>query len=390
MAAAKATAAVRAVVVDCASVRVGYVKVVVISSPVVTREGKGALLIRVDPRMELGITSFAETIPSYGQPAVSHGERLRQVIEEIEVAERFGLDVYGLGEHHRPDFASSAPAVVLAAAAGRTSRICLFPAVSILSTDDPVRVFQQYVTLDLVSSGRAELLVGRGSFIESFPLFGYDLEDYDELFAEKLDLLLLIRDNQENIEWSGRFRPPIKGQGIYPRQERPLPIRVAVGGTPQSIVRAASRNLGVALAIIGGSPDRFRPLADLHRKTLIESGHDPAGAPLSVHGHGYVAESDEQAVEDFYGPYAAAMTALGRERGWGPMTREQFEWMRSPEGSLVLGSPQTVAAKILRWREILGVSRFELHISVGTLPHEKVLRSIELLGTKVAPIVNEG
>ncbi|HET8738786.1 MAG TPA: LLM class flavin-dependent oxidoreductase [Acidimicrobiia bacterium] len=340
--------------------------------------------------MELGITSFAETIPSYGQPAVSHGERLRQVIEEIEVAERFGLDVYGLGEHHRPDFASSAPAVVLAAAAGRTSRIRLFPAVSILSTDDPVRVFQQYVTLDLVSSGRAELLVGRGSFIESFPLFGYDLEDYDELFAEKLDLLLLIRDNQENIEWSGRFRPPIKGQGIYPRQERPLPIRVAVGGTPQSIVRAASRNLGVALAIIGGSPDRFRPLADLHRKTLIESGHDPAGAPLSVHGHGYVAESDEQAVEDFYGPYAAAMTALGRERGWGPMTREQFEWMRSPEGSLVLGSPQTVAAKILRWREILGVSRFELHISVGTLPHEKVLRSIELLGTKVAPIVNEG
>jgi probable LLM family oxidoreductase len=340
--------------------------------------------------MELGITSFAETIPSYGQPAVSHGERLRQVIEEIEVAERFGLDVYGLGEHHRPDFASSAPAVVLAAAAGRTSRIRLFPAVSILSTDDPVRVFQQYVTLDLVSSGRAELLVGRGSFIESFPLFGYDLEDYDELFAEKLDLLLLIRDNQENIEWSGRFRPPIKGQGIYPRQERPLPIRVAVGGTPQSIVRAASRNLGVALAIIGGSPDRFRPLADLHRKTLIESGHDPAGAPLSVHGHGYVAESDEQAVEDFYGPYAAAMTALGRERGWGPMTREQFEWMRSPEGSLVLGSPQTVAAKILRWRGILGVSRFELHISVGTLPHEKVLRSIELLGTKVAPIVNEG
>jgi probable LLM family oxidoreductase len=340
--------------------------------------------------MELGITSFAETIPSYGQPAVSHGERLRQVIEEIEVAERFGLDVYGLGEHHRPDFASSAPAVVLAAAAGRTSRIRLFPAVSILSTDDPVRVFQQYVTLDLVSSGRAELLVGRGSFIESFPLFGYDLEDYDELFAEKLDLLLLIRDNQENIEWSGRFRPPIKGQGIYPRQERPLPIRVAVGGTPQSIVRAASRNLGVALAIIGGSPDRFRPLADLHRKTLIESGHDPAGAPLSVHGHGYVAESDEQAVEDFYGPYAAAMTALGRERGWGPMTREQFEWMRSPGGSLVLGSPQTVAAKILRWREILGVSRFELHISVGTLPHEKVLRSIELLGTKVAPIVNEG
>jgi probable LLM family oxidoreductase len=340
--------------------------------------------------MELGITSFAETIASPGgEPAVGHGERLRQVIEEIDVAEQVGLDVYGLGEHHRPDFASSAPAVVLAAAAGRTSKIRLFPAVSILSTDDPVRVFQQYASLDVISSGRAELLVGRGSFIESFPLFGYSLDDYNELFAEKLDLLLKIRDTEGEIEWSGRFRTPIHGQGVYPRPERELPIRVAVGGTPQSIVRAASRGLSVALAIIGGSPDRFTALADLHRKTLVESGYDPEQIPMSVHGHGYIADTNEQAAEEYYPSYAAAMTRIGRERGWGPMTREQFDWMRSEEGSLVLGDVETVAAKILRWKEILGINRFELHVSVGTMTHDKVLRSIELLGTKVAPIVRE-
>ena len=340
--------------------------------------------------MELGITSFAETIRSHGgDDPPGHAERLRQIVEEIEVAEAVGLDVYGLGEHHRPDFASSAPAVTLAAAAGRTSKIRLFPAVSILSTDDPVRVFQQYATLDAVSQGRAELLVGRGSFIESFPLFGHSLDDYEELFAEKLDLLLEIRDNDGPITWSGRFRPPIQGQGIYPRPERRLPIRVAVGGTPQSIVRAATRGLPVALAIIGGSPERFTALADLHRRTLIESGYHPEEVPLSVHGHGHVAGSNEEAAADYYASYAAAMTRIGRERGWGPMTREQFDWMRSPEGSLVLGDPETVAAKILRWKEILGINRFELHVSVGTLPHDKVLRSIELLGTKVGPMVNE-
>ncbi len=339
--------------------------------------------------MELGITSFAETIaPHGGGSPVGHGERLRQVLEEVDVAESSGLDVYGLGEHHRPDFASSAPAVVLAAAAGRTSRIRLFPAVSILSTDDPVRVFQQYATLDLISSGRAELLVGRGSFIESFPLFGYDLDDYNELFAEKLDLLVQLRDSGEAVTWSGRFRPPIRGQGVYPRSERKLPIRVAVGGTPQSIVRAASRGLEVALAIIGGSPERFAPLADLYRKTLTESGYDPADVPLSVHGHGYISDSNEKAAEEYYSSYAAAMSRLGRERGWGPMTKGQFDSMRSEEGSLVLGDVETVAAKILRWKQILGITRFELHISVGTMPHEKVLSSIDLLGTKVAPIVN--
>ena len=336
--------------------------------------------------MELGLTSFAETIPGASGGSISHGERLRQVLEEIELAEKVGLDVYGLGEHHRPDFASSAPSVVLAAAAGRTSRIRLFPAVSILSTDDPVRVFQQFATLDLVSSGRAELLVGRGSFIESFPLFGYSLDDYNEIFAEKLDLLLQIRDN-ERVSWSGRFRSAIEDTGIYPRPERPLPIRVAVGGTPQSIVRAATRGLPVALAIIGGSPDRFRVLADLHRRTLVESGYDPEDVPLSVHGHGFVADNTEEAADVFYPSYAAAMTRIGRERGWGPMTREQYDLMRQPDGSLVLGDPETVAKKILRWKEVLGINRFELHVSVGTLPHEKVMRSIELLGTEVAPLV---
>lgn len=340
--------------------------------------------------MELGITSFAETIPSFGgRNAVDHGDRLRQILEEIDVAEQVGLDVFGLGEHHRPDFASSAPEVVLAAAAGRTSKIRLFPAVSILSTDDPVRVFQQYATLDLVSSGRAELLVGRGSFIESFPLFGYELDDYDELFAEKLDLLLKIRDSEREFDWDGRFRSPIKGQGVYPRPERQLPIRVAVGGTPQSVVRAATRGLSVALAIIGGSPDRFAALAELHRRTLVASGYDPADVPLSVHGHGYIADTDEQAADEFYPSYAAAMTRLGRERGWGPMTTHQFDMMRSPEGSLVIGDVDTVAEKILRWKEILGIDRFEMHISVGTMPHEQVLRSIELLGTQVASLVNE-
>lgn len=337
--------------------------------------------------MELGLTSFAETIPaSPGDPGVTHADRLRQIVDEIVLAEEVGLDVYGLGEHHRPDFASSAPVVVLAAAAGRTSRIRLFPAVSVLSTDDPVRVFQQYATLQAVSNGRAELLVGRGSFIESYPLFGYALEDYDALFTEKLDLLLEIAEN-ERVTWSGRFRSPLQESGVYPRPDLPLPIRVAVGGTPQSVVRAATRGLPLALAIIGGAPDRFSVLADLYRKTLQESGYDPAQYPLAVHAHGLVAESAEEAAEVFYPSYAVAMSRIGRERGWGPMTREQFEWMRSEEGSLVIGDPDTVAKKILRWREVLGIERFELHVSVGTMPQEVVRRSIELLGNEVRPLL---
>jgi probable LLM family oxidoreductase len=339
--------------------------------------------------MELGLTTFAETIASTGSDlAEGHGVRLRQVIDEAVLADAIGLDIYAIGEHHRPDFASSAPAVVLAAIAARTNRIRLAPAVTVLSSDDPVRVFQQFATLDHISEGRAELLVGRGSFIESFPLFGYSLEDYDELFAEKLDLLLEIREH-ERVTWSGEFRPPLVDQGVYPRPHQdPLPIWIGVGGTPQSVVRAGQRGLPVALAIIGGIPDRFAVFGELHRRSLREAGYDPADVPLAVHAHGHIAATSERAAEEFYPSYSAAMTRIGRERGWGPMTRNQFDAMRSPEGSLVLGSPEEVAAKILRWKEVLGISRFMLHVSVGTMPHDIVMRSIESLGTEVATLVN--
>lgn len=339
--------------------------------------------------MELGLTTFAELIPGAGGEKPDPGERLHQVIGEAVLADRIGLDIFAIGEHHRPDFAVSAPSVVLAAIAGQTERIRLSPAVTVLSSDDPVRVFQRFSTLDLISDGRAELLVGRGSFIESFPLFGDSLEDYDELFAEKLDLLLKIRQD-ERVTWSGKFRPPLDDQGVYPRPNQdPLPVWVGVGGTPQSIVRAGVRGLPVALAIIGGSPERFGVLGELYRRTLVDSGFDPEAVPLAVHAHGHIAESSEQAAEEFYPSYAAAMTRLGRERGWGPMTRAQFDAMRSPEGSLVLGTPEEVATKILWWKEILGISRFMLHISVGTMPHEQVMRSIELLGTEVSELVHD-
>lgn len=338
--------------------------------------------------MELGITTFAETIgdPRTGTP-VGHGERLRQVLEEVEVAEQAGLAVYGVGEHHRADFAASAPAVVLAAAAGRTSRIRLTSAVTVLSSDDPVRVFQDFATLDLLSSGRAEIIAGRGSFIESFPLFGYDLEDYDDLFAEKLDLLLRIRDS-ERVTWQGRFRAPLVDQPVYPRpQQDPLPVWVGVGGNPESVVRAGTRRLPMALAIIGGQPQRFAPLADLHRQAVRSVGGDPADAPVAVHAHGFVAADSHRATRDYYASYATAMSRLGAERGWGRMTTEAYRGMLGPDGSLVIGDPEQVAEKILRWRDWLGIERFMLHISVGTLPHADVLRAIELLGTEVAPLV---
>lgn len=339
--------------------------------------------------MELGITTFAETLTDGGgKQVISHGDRLRQVLEEVELADRIGLDIYAIGEHHRPDFAASAPAVILAAAAGRTERIKLSPAVTVLSSDDPVRVFQQFATLDLISSGRAELLVGRGSFIESFPLFGYSLNDYEELFAEKLDLLLAIRDN-ERVTWSGKFRASLEDQGIYPRTEhRPLPIWVGVGGTPESVVRAGHRGLPVALAIIGGTPDRFAVFSKLHRRSLAEAGYSPKDAPLAVHAHGHIADSSDQAADEFFPSYATAMTRIGRERGWGPMTREQFEQMRTPDGSLVLGTPGEVAEKILRWKQVLDIDRFMLHISVGTMDHDTVMRTIELLGTEVRDLVS--
>ena len=340
------------------------------------------------PRFELGLTSFAETPPDLESGEIpDHGVRLRNVVDEIVRAEEVGLDVYGLGEHHRVDMAASAPVVTLAAAAARTERIRLSSAVIVLSSADPVRTFQDFATLDLLSRGRTELLVGRGSFIESFPLFGYDLGDYHELFAEKLQLLLAIRDS-ERVTWEGQFRAPLLDQPVYPRpQQDPLPVWVGVGGTPGSIIRAARLGLPVALAIIGGDPARFKVFADLYRRTLEEEGRDPADFPLAVHGLGHVGDNTEEAIEDIYPGFAAMMTRIGQERGWPPLTRSQYEWMASPTGSIVVGDPETVAAKINRWREILGIERFMLH-HAGAVGHEKVMRSIELLGTKVRPLLD--
>ncbi len=290
--------------------------------------------------MELGLYTFGDVSPEPGPGAIRPHERLRNLIEEIELADQVGLDVFGLGEHHRPDYASSAPAVVLAAAAERTRRIKLTSAVTVLSSDDPVRVFQQFATLDLLSSGRAEIMAGRGSFIESFPLFGYNLEDYDELFAEKLDLLLAIRDNVE-VTWSGRLRAPINGRGVYPRPFRErLPIWIAIGGTPQSAARAGALGLPLALAIIGGEPARFAPLFGLYREAARRAGQNPAGLATSLNVHGFVGETAEQAADDFYGPQAEVMNRIGRERGWGPTSRAHFDQARGPQGALFVGNPE--------------------------------------------------
>jgi probable LLM family oxidoreductase len=336
--------------------------------------------------MELGIYTFAEMTPDprTGR-TVTPAERLRDLVEEIALADELGLDVFGVGEHHRPDFAVSAPAVVLAAAAERTRRIRLTSAVSVLSSDDPVRVFQDFATLDLLSGGRAEIMAGRGSFIESFPLFGYDLDDYDELFAEKLDLLLALRDS-ERVTWSGRHRPALDGQGVYPRplQQR-LPVWVAVGGTPQSVVRAGALGLPMALAIIGGMPERFAPFAELHRRAAVEYGHEPPA--LSINSHGFVADTSQAAADEAYPAFKTVMDKIGRERGWPPMTRAQFDASLDLRGSSFVGSPQQVIEKLLFQHEVFGHQRFLVQFSVGTLPHASIMRSIELFGTEVAPVV---
>jgi probable LLM family oxidoreductase len=338
--------------------------------------------------MELGLYTFAETTPdtATGQ-VISSGERLRRLLEEVELADQLGLDVYGVGEHHRPDFAISAPAVVLAAAAARTKRIRLTSAVSVLSSDDPVRVFQEFATVDLLSNGRAEIMAGRGSFIESFPLFGYDLDDYDALFAEKLDLLLALRES-ERITWKGKLRAPINDRGIYPRpaQER-IPVWIAVGGTPQSVVRAGTLGLPLAVAIIGGYPERFVPLVELYREAARRAGHDPATLPVSINSHGFIGDDSRQAADDWYPPYAEAMARIGRERGWPPGTRQQYEAQRTLRGALLVGNADEVIEKILYQHELFGHQRFLLQLSVGTMSHEKMLHAIELYGTKVAPAV---
>ena len=340
--------------------------------------------------MELGIYSFGEATPDpVTGYAISQGERIRNLLEEIELADQVGLDVFGVGEHHRPDFIVSAPAIVLAAAAARTRRIRLTSAVTVLSSDDPVRVFQQFATLDLISRGRAEIMVGRGSFIESFPLFGYDLAHYDELFAEKLDLLLRLRES-ERITWRGKHRPALNDQGVYPRPEQnPIPIWIAVGGTPQSFVRAGTLGLPLAVAIIGGAPEHFAPLVALYREAARRAGHDPATLPVSINSHAFIAPTSQEARDIFYPTYAEVMSRLGRERGWPPMTREQFEALCGPRGALLVGSPQEVIDKILFQHEIFGHQRFLAQLSVGAIPHDKMLRAIELFGTEVAPVVRK-
>jgi alkanesulfonate monooxygenase SsuD/methylene tetrahydromethanopterin reductase-like flavin-dependent oxidoreductase (luciferase family) len=373
--------------------------------------------------VQLGLATFADVAP--GAPPHRVAERLRELIEEIEVADRLGLDVFGLGEHHRRDYAVSAPVVALAAAAARTSQIRLSTAVTVLSSADPVSVFEEFATLDLLSGGRAEIMAGRGSFTESFPLYGYDLEDYDDLFAEKLELLLALRDS-ERVSWSGKHRAPLNEAEVYPRPlQRPLPVWIAVGGSPGSIVRAGALGLPLMIAIIGGQPARFAPLVELYREAVRRAGRDAsggaavaepggqagaaagaqpgspsdqtgvaavppdAGGAVGVNSHMYIAGTSQRARDEFFGPYSQMMNRIGRERGWPPMSRSQFDAGCEPDGHLFVGTPEQVAAKILAQHELFGHDRFLGHISVGVLAHERALRATELFATEVAPRVRE-
>jgi probable LLM family oxidoreductase len=330
--------------------------------------------------MELGLATFADLAGS-----TSPEQRMRDLLEEIELADQLGLDVFAIGEHHRPDFLVSSPAVVLGAAAVLTKNIRLASAVTVLSSDDPVRVFQQFAEVDLLSGGRAEIMAGRGSFVESFPLFGYDLDDYDELYAEKLELLLKIRDDVR-VTWSGRHRAPLNDVGVWPRPvQDPLPVWVAVGGTPQSVVRAATLGLPLTIAIIGGEPERFAPLVELYREGAERSGHE--SLPLAINTHAFLAATSAQADAAFAAPYLAMMNRIGRERGWPPSGRAAYEALRSPRGALAVGSPEQVAEKLLYEHELFGHQRYIAQMSVGAVAHRDVLRSMELFGTEVAPLV---
>jgi probable LLM family oxidoreductase len=340
--------------------------------------------------MQIGLYTFVETTPDPQTGRVAGtAERLRDLMEEVALADQVGLDVFGIGEHHRRDFAGSAPAVIMAAAAERSQSIRLTSAVTVLSTDDPVRVFETFATVDLLSGGRAEIMVGRGSFIESFPLFGYDLENYDELFAEKLDLLLRLRES-ETITWSGRHRAPLNGLSVYPRPvQNPLPVWIAVGGNPDSVVRAGTLGLPMALAIIGGMPEGFAPLVNLYRDSAERAGHDPAGLPVGINTHAFVADTSQEAADAFFPSYAEAMSRIGRERGWPPTTRQQFDALCTPRGALAVGSPQQVIEKILFQHEIFRHDRYLAQLAVGTMPHRQMMRAIELMGTVVAPAVRK-
>ncbi len=342
-------------------------------------------------QLQIGIDSFAAAIsdPVTGV-TITPEERLRDLLEEIELADQVGLDVFGIGEHHRPEFLDSAPAVILAAAASRTKNIRLTSAVTVLSAADPVRVFQEFATLDLISQGRAEIVAGRGSFVESYPLFGLKLEDYDSLFSEKLDLLLQIRDNT-HVHWSGKHRAALTGQGIYPRPlQDPLPIWIGVGGTPASFVRAGALGLPLMVAIIGGETHRFRPLVDLYRKAGQNAGYSSDQLTVGLHSIGFLAETTQQAADDFFPGYAHTFTEIGKERGWSPTTRRQFDATRGPTGALIIGDAETVAEKILYVYQALGgISRITFQMGVSTLSHRKMMRAIEILGNDVAPVVRK-
>jgi probable LLM family oxidoreductase len=340
--------------------------------------------------MEIGISTFVETTPDVKTgEVISHAQRLREVVEEIVLADQVGLDVFGVGEHHRHDFAASSPAVVLAAAAAQTKRIRLTSAVTVLSSADPVRVFQDFATLDGISNGRAEIMAGRGSFIESFPLFGYDLNDYNELFEEKLELLLKLQKS-EVVSWSGKHRPDIDNLGVYPRPvQNPLPVWIGSGGNSQSVIRAGLLGLPLVLAIIGGRPVQFAPLVQLYKKAAAQAGHDVSKLPIASHSHGFIGDDNETAVDKFFLPTQQVMNVLGRERGWGHYDRAAFDAARSFEGALYVGDPETVARKIIYLRKNVGITRFMLHVAVGTMPHADVMKAIELLGKEVAPIVRE-
>lgn len=340
--------------------------------------------------MEIGISTFVETLPDVNTGRViSHAERIRDVVEEIVLADQVGLDVYGVGEHHREDYAASSPAVVLAAAASKTERIRLTSAVTVLSSADPVRVFQEFSTLDGISNGRAEIMAGRGSFIESFPLFGYDLQHYDELFEEKLDLLLKLCTS-EKVTWTGKHRPSINNLGVYPRPvQNPLPVWIGSGGNSESVARAGLLGLPLVLAIIGGSPMQFAPLVELYKKAGAHAGHDPAKLTVASHSHGFIGENNEQTADLFFPSTQQAMNKIGRERGWGQYNRASYDAARSFEGALYVGDPDTVADKIIHLRKEVGITRFMLHVPLGTMPHDDVMQAIQLLGTKVAPRVRE-
>lgn len=338
--------------------------------------------------MQVGIDSFAAWDNS--GLSLSPSERLRKLVEQIEYADKMGVDLFGIGEHHRKEFLDSAPTVILGAAAARTQRIRLTSAVTVLSATDPVRLFQEFATLDLLSQGRVEMVVGRGSFVEAFPLFGLRLEDYDSLFAEKLDLLLNIRDN-ERVQWSGEYRPALNGQGIYPRPlQNPLPIWLGVGGSPESFVRAGQLGLPLMVAIIGGETRRFKPLVDLYRESGRQAGYSDDQLKIGVHSLGYVAESTKQAADDFFPGYSRTMTEIGKERGWPKMTRDHFEAQMGPQGALIIGEPGEVIQKIVRHSKALGgISRITFMMNPASLPHEKLMRATELIGTQIAPALRE-